>query len=104
MNPASVMKLVTTFAGLELLGPAFTWKTTLVATRAPVDGVITGDLTIRGGGDPKLTIENFWLLLRALRGCGVREIAGDLVVDASYFDIKPSPPGAFDARISLRAG
>lgn len=96
MNPASVMKLVTTFAGLELLGPAFTWKTTLVATSAPVDGVITGDLTIRGGGDPKLTIENFWLLLRALRGSGVREITGDLIVDASYFDVKPSPPGAFD--------
>ncbi len=96
MNPASVMKLVTTFAGLELLGPAFTWKTTLVATRAPVDGVIHGDLTIRGGGDPKLTIENFWLLLRALRGSGVREIVGDLIVDASYFDIKPSPPSAFD--------
>ena len=96
MSPASVMKLVTTFAGLELLGPAFTWKTTLVAARAPVDGVINGDLTIRGGGDPKLTIENFWLLLRGLRGSGAREIAGDLIVDASYFDIKPSPPGAFD--------
>ncbi|MFN0305686.1 MAG: D-alanyl-D-alanine carboxypeptidase/D-alanyl-D-alanine-endopeptidase [Burkholderiales bacterium] len=96
MSPASVMKLVTTFAGLELLGPAFTWKTSLVAARAPVEGVITGDLTIRGGGDPKLTIENFWLLLRALRGSGVREITGDLIVDASYFDIKPSATGAFD--------
>jgi serine-type D-Ala-D-Ala carboxypeptidase/endopeptidase (penicillin-binding protein 4) len=77
MNPASVMKLVTTFAALELLGPAYRWK-----TEAYLDG---DNLVLRGYGDPKLTYESFWLLLRALRSRGLREIRGDVVLDRSYF-------------------
>ena len=59
MNPASVMKLVTTYAGLELLGPAYRWKT---ETYADGDGLV-----LKGYGDPKLNLESFWLLLRNLR-------------------------------------
>jgi serine-type D-Ala-D-Ala carboxypeptidase/endopeptidase (penicillin-binding protein 4) len=77
MNPASVMKLVTTFAALELLGPAYRWKTEVYQ-----DG---DNLVLRGYGDPKLTYESFWLLLRALRGRGLREIRGDVLLDRSYF-------------------
>ena len=67
MNPASTMKLLTTFAGLELLGPSFTWRTEMV-TQAPQRGdVLEGDLVIRGSGDPRLTQEAFWLMLRTLR-------------------------------------
>jgi D-alanyl-D-alanine carboxypeptidase/D-alanyl-D-alanine-endopeptidase (penicillin-binding protein 4) len=77
MNPASVMKLVTTFAALELLGPAYRWK-----TEAYQDG---GNLVLRGYGDPKLTYESFWLLLRALRSRGLRDIRGDVLLDRSYF-------------------
>ena len=67
LNPASVIKLVTTFAALEILGPAYTWK-----TEAYVDGTLTGDrldgnLVLKGQGDPKLTLENFWLFVRDLR-------------------------------------
>jgi D-alanyl-D-alanine carboxypeptidase/D-alanyl-D-alanine-endopeptidase (penicillin-binding protein 4) len=76
-NPASVMKLVTTYAALELLGPAYRWKTEVY-----VDGA---DLLLKGYGDPKLTHESFWTLLRNLRGRGLREIPGDLVLDRSYF-------------------
>jgi D-alanyl-D-alanine carboxypeptidase/D-alanyl-D-alanine-endopeptidase (penicillin-binding protein 4) len=75
-NPASVMKLVTTYAALELLGPAYRWK-----TEAWLDGE---DLVLKGFGDPKLTHESFWTLLRNLRGRGVREIR-DVVLDRSYF-------------------
>jgi D-alanyl-D-alanine carboxypeptidase/D-alanyl-D-alanine-endopeptidase (penicillin-binding protein 4) len=77
MNPASVMKLVTTYAALELLGPAFRWK-----TEAYLDG---DDLVLRGYGDPKLDYESFWMLLRNLRGRGLRELRGDVVLDRSYF-------------------
>ena len=80
-NPASVMKLVTTYAALELLGPAYRWK-----TEAYLDGE---DLVLRGHGDPKLTYEGFWLLLRALRARGLREIKGDVVLDRSYFGNQP---------------
>jgi serine-type D-Ala-D-Ala carboxypeptidase/endopeptidase (penicillin-binding protein 4) len=96
MNPASVMKLVTTYAALELLGPAYTWRTELFA-RPPVGDVIEGDLYLRGSGDPKLTIENFWLMLRQLRARGIREIRGDLVLDRSAFEAAEIDPGKFDA-------
>ncbi len=80
-NPASVMKLVTTFAALELLGPAYRWK-----TEAYSDG---DNLVLRGRGDPKLNVESFWMLLRSLRGRGVRDIKGDVVLDRSYFGNQP---------------
>jgi D-alanyl-D-alanine carboxypeptidase/D-alanyl-D-alanine-endopeptidase (penicillin-binding protein 4) len=77
MNPASVMKLVTTYGSLELLGPAYRWKTEVY-----LDG---DNLVLRGYGDPKLNYESFWMLLRNLRGRGLREIRGDVLLDRSYF-------------------
>jgi D-alanyl-D-alanine carboxypeptidase/D-alanyl-D-alanine-endopeptidase (penicillin-binding protein 4) len=76
VNPASTMKLLTTYSALELLGPAYRWK-----TEAYLDG---DDLVLRGSGDPKLTAESFWMLLRQLRGRGVRELR-DVVLDRSFF-------------------
>lgn len=100
MNPASVMKLVTTFAALELLGPAYFWKTSALAAAPlalpPADGVLAGDLHLVGSGDPKLTFEQFWLLLRQLRARGVREIRGDLVLDRSAFPVIAHDESAFD--------
>jgi len=77
LNPASVMKIVTTFAALELLGPAYRWKTEVYQ-----DGE---DLVLRGTGDPKLNHESFWMLLRNLRGRGLTEIRGDIILDRSHF-------------------
>jgi serine-type D-Ala-D-Ala carboxypeptidase/endopeptidase (penicillin-binding protein 4) len=98
MNPASVMKLVTTFAALELLGPAYTWKTEVLGTASPVDGVLEGDLYLKGSGDPWLTLEQFWLLLRQLRARGVHEIRGDLVLDRSAFAAIAHDEAAFDGK------
>lgn len=97
MNPASVMKLLTTYVALEQLTPAYTFRTEVFA--GPLAGdVVKGDLYIRGHGDPKLTIEDFWLLLRSMRGRGLREIRGDLVIDNSFFDVPPPDPNGFDSR------
>ena len=96
MNPASVMKLVTTFAGLELLGPAFSWKTEIYANGVLKEGKLQGDLIIKGYGDPRLNLENFWLLTRRLYQTGLREITGDLILDNSYFDVLIGNPAAFD--------
>lgn len=98
MNPASVMKLVTTFAGLELLGPAYTWRTELYADGLMQDETLQGNLVIKGYGDPKLNLENFWLLTRRLRQTGLREITGDLVLDSSHFDLPTGDPAAFDGK------
>jgi D-alanyl-D-alanine carboxypeptidase/D-alanyl-D-alanine-endopeptidase (penicillin-binding protein 4) len=98
MNPASTMKLVTTFAALDLLGPAYVWKTEAFASGTLADGVLTGDLHLRGGGDPKLTYDQFGRLLRQVRAHGIREIRGDLVLDRSAFAANGADPGRFDAQ------
>ena len=64
--------------------------------------MLDGDLVLKGYGDPKLTLEHFWLLLRALRARGLREIRGDLVLDRSYFEPGEHDPAQFDAE-PLRA-
>jgi D-alanyl-D-alanine carboxypeptidase/D-alanyl-D-alanine-endopeptidase (penicillin-binding protein 4) len=97
MNPASTIKLVTTFAALELLGPSYTWKTEAYLAGPLAGDVLDGDLVLKGHGDPRLTIEHFWLLLRALRARGLREIRGDLVLDRSYFDVNDHDPARFDS-------
>ena len=96
MNPASVMKLVTTYAALELLGPSFIWKTGYYETGSRRGDVLDGDLVIRGSGDPKLAQENLWLALKAVRARGVREIRGNIVLDRSAFDANGHDPGKFD--------
>ena len=96
MNPASVMKLLTTYAALDLLGPAYTWKTGALVDRPPTSGILEGNLYLRGSGDPKLLIEHFWTLLRQLRVRGIRQINGDLIVDRSAFSVTAIDPGAFD--------
>jgi D-alanyl-D-alanine carboxypeptidase/D-alanyl-D-alanine-endopeptidase (penicillin-binding protein 4) len=96
LSPASTMKLVTTNAGLELLGPAFTWKTQAYANGAQTGDVLRGDLIIRGSGDPKLVVENFWLFLRRIRAKGIREIRGNVVLDRSAFEELPYDAALFD--------
>jgi D-alanyl-D-alanine carboxypeptidase/D-alanyl-D-alanine-endopeptidase (penicillin-binding protein 4) len=96
LNPASVMKLVTTYASLELLGPAYQWSTDIHTDGTMQKDVLTGNLFVKGGGDPKLVIEHFWLMLRSLRAKGVREIRGDLVLDRSLFTTDHPDPGRFD--------
>jgi len=98
MNPASTMKLLTTSAALELLGPAYTWHTDVLSTAKLQDGVLDGDLNIKGYGDPAMTQERFWALLHDLRAQGVREIRGDVVLDRSFFDVPASDPGDFDGQ------
>jgi len=96
MNPASLFKLVTTAAALDLLGPAWSW-TTPVWLQGPVhDGLLEGSLAIRGSGDPTLVLERVWLLLHRVRQSGVREIRGDIVLDHGAFPAPRGAPGDFD--------
>lgn len=101
-NPASVMKLLTTLVALEELGPAFTWKTEAWVDGAVRDGRLTGNLYLKGHGDPYLLTESFWGLLNGLRQMGLQHIDGDLVLDASYLQPDVADPGDFDGQ-RLRA-
>lgn len=96
MNPASVMKLVTTFAALDQLGPAYTWRTPFYLGGPVRAGVLQGPLYIQGQGDPRLVMERLWLALRRLQAQGVRSIAGDIVLDRSAFALTAHDPGRFD--------
>lgn len=96
LNPASTMKLLTTYAGLELLGPAYRWRTEVHADGDLHNGVLDGNLILKGSGDPYLMAEDFWRLLNRLRQAGVQDIRGDLVLDNTYFAPRSDDPGAFD--------
>ncbi len=96
LNPASTIKLLTTLAALDQLGPAYRWTTEVYADGALQGDVLNGNLLIKGYGDPRMTLENFWLMLRNLRARGLREIRGDLVLDRSYFARDDGDPAGFD--------
>ncbi len=96
MSPASTMKLLTTYAGLEILGPSYSWKTEAYLDGKMEQDVLHGDLILKGYGDPKLTLEKLWLWLHELRSRGLREIRGDLVLDRSVFQLAQHDPAEFD--------
>ena len=96
MNPASTMKLLTTFAALETLSPAYRWKTEAYLNGKLEEGVLQGDLVFKGYGDPKLTVEQFWMWLRELRQRGLRDIRGDIVLDDSFFEHVSQDLAEFD--------
>ncbi len=96
VNPASLTKLVTTAAALDLLGPGWSWSTPVWIDGRLANGVLDGNLVIRGSGDPTLVLERLWLLLRRVRQAGVTEIRGDIVLDRSAFGAPETGPADFD--------
>ncbi|MFT5501570.1 MAG: D-alanyl-D-alanine carboxypeptidase/D-alanyl-D-alanine-endopeptidase (penicillin-binding protein 4) [Woeseiaceae bacterium] len=101
-NPASVEKMLTTLVALDTLGPTYTWKTDVHVLGEVEQGVLEGDLLLKGYGDPYLVTERFWQLLRQIRQSGITSINGDLLIDDSYFNVGNYDPAAFD-REPLRA-
>ena len=90
------MKLVTTFAALELLGRDYRWKTEAYLG-GPLDGgVLRGDLILKGYGDPKITIEQWQSFMAALRAKGLDRVAGDLALDRTWFKPAKHDPAEFD--------
>jgi len=96
MQAASVMKLFTTYAALDLLGPAFSWSTPVYIDGPVRDGTLSGNLYIQGQGDPQLVLERLWLLLRRVQSLGITRISGDIVLDNSAFFVPDQDPAAFD--------
>ena len=97
-NPASTIKLVTTLAGLELLGPTYTWESRFYLDGRLHNGKLDGNLVFQGGGDPFLTREYFWHMLHQLHARGLKDIYGDLIIDDSLFKDQPDASGDFDNR------
>lgn len=93
MQPASTMKLVTTMVGLEQLGPVFRGRTELRSNGEVKNGVLKGDLVLKGGADMDFSSEALENMLRALRYQGIRKIAGKLVLDRQLFNPARSDVG-----------
>ncbi|MBB5321463.1 D-alanyl-D-alanine carboxypeptidase/D-alanyl-D-alanine endopeptidase [Marinobacter oulmenensis] len=96
MSPGSIMKVITTYAALELLGPTYRWHTDFLTDGTMSGNELDGNLYVRFGGDPKLTIERLWGTLRELRAMGITRINGDLVLDGSYYRIDGGFPAFAD--------
>ncbi len=101
-SPASTMKVVTTFAALDTLGPAYTWKTRAYTRGTLHRDTLDGDLILVGGGDPYLTLERWWSFLNGLRHTGLKHINGDVIIDNSLFSASGQDRAAFDQQ-PLRA-
>ncbi len=90
--PASNLKLLTSAAALDILGPDHTFDTTVSASEVSVDGVVDGDLHLTGTGDPSLTSDVFNDLAAEVADSGVTEVTGDLLADDTYFDTERLNP------------
>jgi len=101
-NPGSTIKMLTTLAAIDVLGPTYTWQTDVYALGPVAGGTLQGDLLIRGHGDPFMVTERVWQMLRRIRQAGINEITGDLLLDDSYFEVADFDPSAFDSQ-PLRA-
>lgn len=92
--PASNLKLVTTAAALDLLGEDFEFRTTLSIRGSVEAGVLSGDVLLRGSGDPTMGLrfyeggatEVLSELGIALRREGIERIEGDVIIESGYFD------------------
>lgn len=100
LNPASTIKLLSTYVALGVLGPEYRWVTTAHLGGRLSDGVLEGDLVLRGGGDPKLVVEDLTEFIRRMRAAGLREIRGDLVIDDALFDLRAEPGQPIDGDAS----
>ncbi|MBP6513692.1 MAG: D-alanyl-D-alanine carboxypeptidase/D-alanyl-D-alanine-endopeptidase [Steroidobacteraceae bacterium] len=96
--PASTMKILPTFAALDILGPAYTWKTTALVDGPVSKGVLKGNLYLQGGGDPLMTIERWWRFVSDLRQTGIKTITGDIYIDATVFAPLGESPEDFDGK------
>ena len=97
-NPASVMKLVTTYAALGVLGANYHWPIELYKTGEIEKGVLKGNLYLKGYGYPDFKPNDLRRLLKGLRTRGVKKITGNLVLDNTYFAPNTQGAGDFDGK------
>ncbi|MDP2306371.1 MAG: D-alanyl-D-alanine carboxypeptidase/D-alanyl-D-alanine-endopeptidase [Pseudomonadota bacterium] len=102
--PASTMKLLTTAAALRTLGPNYRFPTWIMqGGELGADGVLAGDLFIKGQGDPTMVVERMWRLAQDLKVRGLKEVKGDIVFDDGYFAGTTLIPG-WDKEEDLESG
>ena len=102
MNPASTMKVLTTLAGLDILGPQYRWRTKVFTDGFIRKGTLKGNLYLQGSGDPKMIPEELAKLMKNLQALGIQKIDGNLLFDRSAFAPSVMEHNTIDGE-SLRA-
>ncbi|GIT99056.1 D-alanyl-D-alanine carboxypeptidase [Sulfurovum sp. TSL1] len=98
-TPASVIKVLTTYASVLKLGFDYRWPTKFYTTGKVQNGVLQGDLLIKGFGDPTLNAKDLEKIVSAIRAEGIRQISGDIVIDRSYFKVGSQDTSGFDENL-----
>ena len=93
VKPASNMKLLTTAAALEVLGKDYRFNTSLYTTGKLSNGVLKGDVYLKGQGDPTLSIEDLQQFAEELKAQGIHKVDGRIVGDDKWFDDDLLTPG-----------
>lgn len=91
--PASVIKMLPSAVALDRMGPDYRFRTAVIASAAPADGILKGDLVIQGSGDPSFSTARLSALVDRLYESGLRSIEGSVVYDDSVFDTEESRYG-----------
>ena len=94
MQPASTLKVLTSIVALERLGPAHRGATELRSAGDVKLGTLTGEVVLRGLGDPDFDWRALQTMLQTVRLHGVTAIVGDLILDRSYFNPSRLDTGA----------
>jgi D-alanyl-D-alanine carboxypeptidase/D-alanyl-D-alanine-endopeptidase (penicillin-binding protein 4) len=95
-KPASVAKIATTYAALLELGKNFRWPTQFFYNGTIKDGVLNGDLVVKGYGDPTLNYQDLDRIAKKIRNFGIKKITGFIAIDRSFFDVKEKISSGFD--------
>lgn len=82
--PASTLKTITTGTALEILGPEFRFQTQVKSSSPIAEGILNGDLVVRGGADPMLSLEDLTRWAAELKQKGLKRITGSVIGDGKF--------------------
>jgi len=99
LTPASVIKVLTTYAALMELGYDYRWPTKFYTTGVLRNGVLNGDLVIEGFGDPTLNDRDLDKIVSTIRAAGIDHIKGNIVIDRTYFNVGNKDSSGFDENL-----
>lgn len=97
--PASVCKVLSTYASVLELGFDYRWPTQFYMSGVLNKGVLNGDLIVKGYGDPTLSLRDLDSIVQSIRKKGIRRISGNIVIDRSYFDVGSKDNSGFDKNL-----
>ena len=98
-TPASVIKVLSTYASVLKLGFDYRWPTQFYTTGTLQNGVLQGDLWVKGFGDPTLNAGDLEKIVSDIRAEGIRQIRGGIVIDRSYFEVGNKDSSGFDENL-----